>query len=311
MQQYIANPSQSTKGCERIEQNVPDEMKCANRWLCWRRTTRGGKPTKVPYQVNGREADSTDPQTWTTFDRALDAYARGRFDGVGVALGRDGSSIWAGVDIDDCIKASDAISRQARAIIADLDSYTERSQSLTGIHVLMKNQRALPAGRRRKGNIELYDSGRYFVVTGDHVDGTPRRVLERGDAINSVWEKLFAIELRRTEAARRRAAAAPAQKTGLSDAQIIAFVTANPRSAALWNGDTSPYDGDQSRADLAFAGCLSFYCGRDPAHIDRLFRLSKLMRRKWDSRRPGSTYGWQTIAKALHGRAGFFGGSRP
>ena len=45
----------------------------------------------------------------------------------------------------------------------------------------------------------------------------------------------------------------------------------------LWGGDFSSYP-SQSEADLALCGILAFWCNRDIAQIDRLFRRSGLMR---------------------------------
>ena len=70
------------------------------------------------------------------------------------------------------------------------------------------------------------------------------------------------------------------------------------RFAQLLTGDLSRYDGDESAADLALCNVLAFYT-RDAAQIDRLFRQSELFRRKWESRRKDSTYGADTIAKAI------------
>jgi NrS-1 polymerase HBD domain len=69
--------------------------------------------------------------------------------------------------------------------------------------------------------------------------------------------------------------------------------------AALWNGR---FEGDypsQSEADLALCGLLAFWCQRDPAQMDRLFRRSGLYREKWNEPRGAQTYGELTIAKAI------------
>jgi primase-polymerase (primpol)-like protein len=39
---------------------IPDSLAELDQWLIWRSESReGGKPTKVPYQVNGNGASST------------------------------------------------------------------------------------------------------------------------------------------------------------------------------------------------------------------------------------------------------------
>src|SRR5262249_45728386 len=66
----------------------------------------------------------------------------------------------------------------------------------------------------------------------------------------------------------------------------------------LWEGDTSAYGGDDSRADEALCFLLAFWCRKDAAQIDRLFRRSGLMRPKGDEKRGQQTYGALTIGKA-------------
>jgi putative DNA primase/helicase len=73
----------------------------------------------------------------------------------------------------------------------------------------------------------------------------------------------------------------------------------------LWDGNSTDHGEDRSRADLALCDALAFWCGPDPSRIDRLFRGSKLYRSKWDEKRKDSTYGAETIRKALAGRTEF------
>ncbi|HEV2202414.1 MAG TPA: hypothetical protein VGR73_21560 [Bryobacteraceae bacterium] len=58
---------------------VLEQLRSRTGWVAWRyewrdgAEGRDGKWTKVPYQVNGRRASSTDPQTWATFEEVLGA----------------------------------------------------------------------------------------------------------------------------------------------------------------------------------------------------------------------------------------------
>lgn len=65
----------AAKPAERFA-GVPDELKAEASWVLWRYEHRDGKPTKAPRQTNGRRADSTKPETWTTFAAAVAAYVR-------------------------------------------------------------------------------------------------------------------------------------------------------------------------------------------------------------------------------------------
>jgi len=68
---------------------------------------------------------------------------------------------------------------------------------------------------------------------------------------------------------------------------------------ALWRGDTSGHEGDDSAADMALCNILAFWTGKNAGETDRLFRQSGLMRPKWDERRGRDTYGNITIQKAI------------
>src|ERR1035441_3256386 len=130
---------------------------------------RDGKPSKLPINPgSGKAASCADQSTWGSYDQAVERFKRGGLDGIGFQLGAD----YVGVDLDKCRNPETAaIELWAQKIIRQLSSLTEISPSGTGIHIWVKG--VLPKSGRRKGRIEIYDSGRYFTVTGRHVEGTP------------------------------------------------------------------------------------------------------------------------------------------
>lgn len=71
-------------------------------------------------------------------------------------------------------------------------------------------------------------------------------------------------------------------------------------------GDCSAQGGDHSAADMALCSHLAFWLGGDAGRVDRVFRSSGLMREKWDSRRGGTTYGAQTVDRAVAGCSEFY-----
>jgi primase-polymerase (primpol)-like protein len=163
----------------RVE-GIPEAMRAEQRWVVWKYEWREGKPgkwTKTPYIATAPQthAKSTDPTTWRTF---ADALAQKLCDGIGFVLG-DG---WVGYDYDAA-----GIPEHVQL----LNSYTERSPS-GKIHVLMRGSK--PPGRCRVGPYELYDHGRYFKVTGQHVPNTPTTVEERTAEIATLHGLLFPTE---------------------------------------------------------------------------------------------------------------------
>ena len=84
---------------------------------------------KVPMQCDGKNASSTNPDTWATYEEVKKALpTTHQAVGVGVVLG-DGL---CGIDLDHCVKDG-VIEPWAQTIINDLDSYTDISPSGTGI----------------------------------------------------------------------------------------------------------------------------------------------------------------------------------
>ena len=88
----------------------------------------------------------------------------------------------------------------------------------------------------------------------------------------------------------------------LSDERVFDLAKRGKNGALftrLWNGDSSDFGGDQSRADMELCGLLAFYTGRNAVQMDNLFRSSLLYREKWDEKRGALTYGEKTIEEAI------------
>jgi primase/DNA polymerase family protein len=277
--------------------NIPEELRARPQWVVWKRETNGqGELIKPPYRADrGGKASSTDPNTWTTFEIAVMAAENG-FAGIGFALSPDDPFCF--VDLDGAV--SEEIHPAAREIVQRLDSYTERSQSSAGLHVLI---RATLNGRRNRtaetpwgDSFEVYDRARFAYLTGEVIDGRCS-IEDRQLELEAVQEMVW----------RPREEQKP---TGLhpDDHELLAraFKAKNGKKLrVLYEGDTSGHKSD-SEADLALAGGLAFWIGPNPERIERLMRASKLARPKWDKHR---TYLRDTIERALEGRTEFWAGA--
>jgi putative DNA primase/helicase len=197
------------------------------------------------------------------------------------------SDPYCGVDLDE-------LNEDARRIVGRLASYTERSVSGRGAHVIVRAELAAGA-RHRTGWLEVYDRGRYFVVTGEHLGGTPATIEPRQAEFELVLAEYLPVA---APAQPQR----PARPVELDAREVLERMLARrPHLLPLWNGDTSGHGDDHSAADLALARELSFWTGRDAARIDALLRSSGLMRPKGDERRGDTAYGALTIATAITG----------
>ncbi len=275
---------------------IPAELKKLGRWVNWQFVERDGKRTKVPLDPNiGQPASCSDPQTWGTYADALARFNCDTVDGIGFQLGDS----YIGVDLDGCRDpVTGDVEPWAQIIINGLHSYTEVSPSGTGIHILAKG--TLPPGGRKKAPIEMYCTGRFLTMTGEHLDGTPGTIEERQTELTDLHAQVFG-----TGKSSPASVTVAGPANSLADEEIISRAS-NAKNGDkfrhLWSGDISEYH-SQSEADLALCTILAFWTGRDADHIDRLLRQSKLFREKWDERRSadGRTYGELTVEKAING----------
>ncbi len=169
---------------------IPDALKAHPHWLVWRLETRGGRSTKIPYNAaTGHKASSTAPATWSPFEDAVAAYEQGGYSGIGWVFTEAAGIV--GVDLDHVRDPeTGVIAPWAAEIIKRLDSYTEVSPSGAGLHVFVKG--TLPPGRRRKGQVEIYSTARYFTATGAHLPGTPTEIQSRQAELAAVHAEVFA-----------------------------------------------------------------------------------------------------------------------
>jgi hypothetical protein len=264
---------------------------------------RGNKITKCPFNARtGALADSTGPGTWSTFEEAMAAWQGGaEYEGVGYVF--SSGDPFCGVDLDDCIDAaSGEMKPWGRRIVASLNSYSEISPSGAGVKIFIRASKSGDQCRKahEDGEIEVYDAGRYFTVTGRRLEDVSADVEDRQKELNELYDVVFAKPIPRPPAP--PAQTAVAEGAALTDDAIIKKARSSrkggPKFSELWAGQWDKHFRSQSEADSSLVFTLAFYT-KDAAQIDRIFRRSCLMRDKWDEPRGQTTYGQQTIAKAL------------
>ena len=147
--------------------NIPNELKNIQNWVCWKAYPDSNSHSgikKVPINpLTGGQAMSNNPQTWSSYETAVRASEK--YDGIGFMFSNSG---FFGIDLDDCrddinVYLKGDISNIVAEFIEQLQTYAETSQSSNGIHLICSGK--LPAGGRRKGKVEMYDSGRFFIMT--------------------------------------------------------------------------------------------------------------------------------------------------
>ena len=159
----------------------PAEMRAADRWMRYRLVPRGEKVTKVPTQLNGRPAKSTDARTWSSY---VDAKVSKVGAGLGFALG-DGVAC---IDLDDAL-VDGVVQPWAQAILDRApDTFVEVSQSGNGLHVFGLLPEGPGRNLRSSGQtVEVYSTGRFIAVTGRRHAASPSRLADLGGLVSSLF----------------------------------------------------------------------------------------------------------------------------
>ena len=279
--------------------NVPAELKQLRQWLVWREEIRDDKPTKVPYQVNGKKAKSNNASTWTDYTTVCKHQER--FDGIGFVF--TPGDLYTGVDLDNCI-GEGKVQPWAKKILDRFQgkAYMEVSPSGKGIKIWTLAK--LPADAKNKvyidkstgEAIEAYNSGRYFTVTGrgKHTIG------EGQEAMDWLVGKYLKTKPQPKTQQQNRPPATDNRDT--ADIQrLIDNSRQRGKYHALMQGNWEGQGyGSHSEADIGLISLLCFWT-QDRRKLDAIFRQSRLYRDKWDvkHRSDGATYGEMTIETAL------------
>jgi putative DNA primase/helicase len=279
---------------------IPAELRDRDQWHVWKCESRDGKATKVPYRATASsvKASSTDPATWATFEQATAAAPEA--DGIGFVFTADDP--YTGIDLDDCF-VGDELHPAAAAIVLALDSYTERSVSGTGLHIIVRAELRGDRNRTGKtdwgGQFEVYDRGRYFAMTG--AVGKRRMIENRQEELDSLTGEMFpAIG---PHGSSNGNDAAPRAALDLDDAELLARARAAKNGSDFERLYSGRHDySSASEADMALCNMLAFWTGPDPDRISRMFRASGLYREKWER----ADYAQRTIENALKGRTEFY-----
>jgi putative DNA primase/helicase len=276
---------------------IPAALAAERRWVCWRLLRRRNRLTKVPVNPRtGDNASSTEPKDWSTLEVALACMDQEELPGIGFVLG-DG---WAGVDQDHCYDpATGTLESWAHENVCLLNSYTEVSPRGDGVKTIVRG--TLPPGRRRTGRLEMYDSGRFFTTTGHRLNGAPRTVEERTEALHALHRRIFG----HLEPARQSRAKADVRAFEPSDLQAVDLRERAARGsikrttlALLDSTGAGDYD-SPSEADAAIAaGLIHAGLTMDEALAVLLdsARGQDAMGRKGE--RYGLTYWQRTVAHA-------------
>lgn len=164
--------------------NIPDELKLIKSWVVVRPDVDKDNP-KVPYQIDGTKASSTNSKTWSLFSTCSNELeSDDNIKGLGYMLSMEDDYVF--IDIDKM----NINTKEKEQFISNFDSYTERSQSGKGYHIIVKVSNKVKFEKWAKkinligygresskstlsskhGGYEIYIEKRYFWLTGNVVN---------------------------------------------------------------------------------------------------------------------------------------------
>ena len=220
------------------QSTIPKFRQEHSRFCLWKLVMKPGKtkPDKIPYQLNGKRADATNPQHYSSFEETVETFANGDYAGIGVGCFEPLRL----VDVDDCV-VNGKLDTRGQDIVDTLDSYTELSPSGTGIHIfILADGFAYDSERyyinNRNTHVEVYSpdaTGKFLTLTGKSVHGAD--VNERSEQLQVVLDKY----MKRPDAD-VTASVVDAPGSFLSDESVYAKASKSKQADkfnALWNGE--------------------------------------------------------------------------
>ena len=249
---------------------LPEEMRTRRQWCV---AGPDGKGTfKAPFQVGANHmASVTDPSHWSDFDAVIQSahqlqQQHGQPYGVGYVIAEDDPFTIIDLDVKEDTP-QDKLQRYWM-IAQTLDSYTERSVSGKGLHIICRG--AIGLGCRRDG-AEMYSQERFMVCTGNVVLDRPVQEAQH-------WLNILASEMRGPDTS-AELAEVESELTDLEIVEKLAGAINGDKFTELCKGDwTAMGYPSQSEADLALMSMFCFH-SRSNEQCRNLFRMTALGKR--------------------------------
>lgn len=286
-----------------LEKNVPVELKSLNQWVLWKRG-------KVPFTCEDKPASPTNKNDYSSFEDVVSEYvfsARTRgVLGVGFVFVADGGLV--GIDLDHAIDER-GIKPWALKILGLFDdAYIEYSPSKKGFHIIVKGKKPGLKCKRiintkqgeRIGEIEMYETGRYFTVTGELYMPRYNQLVDGQEQIDLIYEKVLGGDSKQEKVEEKTpegCLGAPEGTITIGCRDVVSIGTTLPDVLSVIRGSSqatkfkaltegslesalAPYGGDHSRAVYGLCALVAFYTS-DFSIMDSIFCGSPLNGGKW------------------------------
>lgn len=255
-----------------------------------------------------------DKKTFYSYDEMM--RIKKDYEGIGIGI----FDSYCGIDIDHCIDEKGSLSEVAKDIIKTIKSYTEKSLSGTGIHIIFKckNQEQINSmkyytkmnenqlqknGFKETGGLEIYQGNfdnRYLTLTGNAIIKELATI--DFDTIKKVIEKYMKKPESNYQSNLQKTTTY--QNNTSEDKDFLQIgLQKDDKLIELWNSTPSGSGGNESETDQALMNKLSYWCNNNEALMIQSFESSPYFQRKddyhqkkWNTR---EDYQRSTISKAI------------
>ena len=272
---------------------IPEELRKNKRWVGFEIGKNGKKPID-PKSIGGftSYASISDPSTWGTFEEALKLVEAGLCDGVGYAITKDDKLIFIDIDLHlDKLTSEDEKQKTEKYFnvlcrdIKRFHTYMETSISGKGVHLLARGtlDDTLKTGASPIAPVEIYDSNRFIIMTGNKIEDFDISDDERTiQGIHAFHKQFFQKKSPSSEYEVGQEKIDPLDGEKYSDQQVLSVALKDKKFNLLWNDKWAEVVDDQGQplytqqhyADFALISKLTYYTGNYPSQVERLFKQS-------------------------------------
>lgn len=280
-----------TTNKEKILENIPKEIKENGLFCLWKYTRRGNNLTKPPINPNYYLKESKSYQVKEDyFSKSNDETRFNHLDKVlpltsskyGIGFGI--FDTFGAIDLDHCLNEEgkiiqDDFSKIVIDIVKNLNTYTEKSPSGTGLHLYFKikdlkltseeyskkyytNKRF---NKEKKQGLEIYLSGmtkKFLTITGDKLGQNEFREISFKE-LEPILEKYM-----------RRYTSKKEQSSLVTTTEDFLKIGLEKDSLLIDLYNNTSHNGNESEEDMKLLSKLAYYCNKDSQSMRQAFESS-------------------------------------
>lgn len=267
--------------------NIPKDLQDLKTWCGFTIDDKGNVIKKPLSIIDYKGLGVNDTDRLVDFNTAVEALKLQRVAVLGVGLVAGGNITCIDIDCHEDYK-KEKFKEINKELLEKFNSYAETSISGMGTHIFIRAKK--PSGYKhtdRYGIIEVYDTNRFMIVTGDKIEGhgidiedyqqelaelCEKHLVKQAQVINTIGQDIYDIEDTKV-----------VEKIGEFKKGKL-FLENRWEEVKRLDNDSKEYIQaypGQSEADFAFVMLILYTNGNNPEQAERIFKKSAM----WDKDR--------------------------